>query len=329
MTGPNETATVAVVGAGNIGSRHLQALVKFDQPLEIHVVDPSPDALGHAAAGLGAVASNEHVSVYYLGELSSLPSTLDVAIVATTSKERRGVIEAMLEGTKVRFLILEKVLFPFPADYGAVAALLRDKSVVAYVNCAQRLYPFYQRLRNEIGGAGPVEVQVSGSSWHLATNCIHYLDLAAYLSGRTDVRLDHVAIDEIADDPPYGGSVDFFGSVRGVFGDGSTVSVRSFKAGDAPVTVTIRTAERLCIVVERLRRAWVYDNDSSWAPRETEAPMPRQSEMSHHLVNSLLDTGGCGLPSYEDSSAIHLAMLVPFLQAIEARRESSQPFWIT
>ena len=75
MTSPNETAKVAVVGAGNIGSRHLQALVKFDQPLEIHVVDPSPDALGRAAAGLGAVASNEHVSVCYLGELNSLPST--------------------------------------------------------------------------------------------------------------------------------------------------------------------------------------------------------------------------------------------------------------
>ena len=240
MTDQHEMAKVAVVGAGNIGSRHLQALVKFDHPLEIYVVDPNPDALRHAAAGLDT--SNEHVSVCYLGELGNLPSTLDVAIVATTSKERRGVIEALLEGTKVRFLILEKVLFPFPADYGAVAALLRDKGVAAYVNCAQRLYPFYQRLRTEIGEAGPVDVQVTGSNWHLATNCIHYLDLAAYLSGRTDVRLDHVDIDEMADDPRYGGSVDFFGSVRGVFGDGSTVSVRSFKAGDAPVTVTIRTA---------------------------------------------------------------------------------------
>ena len=114
-----------------------------------------------------------------------------------------------------------------------------------------------------------------------------------------------------------------------MFGDGSTVSVRSFKAGDAPVTVTIRTADRLCIVVERVRRAWVYDNDSSWSPREAEAPMPRQSELSHHIVDSLLDTGGCGLPTYEESSEIHLAMLVPFLQAIEAHRDSPRQFWIT
>ena len=57
--------------------------------------------------------------------------------------------------------------------------------------------------------------------------------------------------------------------------------------------------------------------------------MPRQSELSHHIVDSLLDTGGCGLPTYEESSEIHLAMLVPFLRAIEARRESSREIWIT
>ena len=303
MTREKEIARVAVIGAGNIGSRHLQALVKIERPLEIYAVDPSPTALQQAARGLDEAASDRQVSVCYLDDLGGLPPSLDVAIVATRSKERRGVTEAMLEQTKVRFLILEKILFPSPADYGAVATLLREKSVVAYVNCAQRLYPLYQRLRTEIGDAGPVDVQVTGSSWRLATNCIHYLDLAAFLSGRADVHLDHVHIDEMEDDPRYGGSVDFFGNVQGRFGDGSTVSVRSFKAGGTPVTVTIRTPDRLCIVNERLRRAWVYDNASSWTPSETEAPMPRQSEMSHHIVDSLLDTGGCGLPSYQDSSA--------------------------
>ena len=90
MTGENETARVAIVGAGNIGGRHLQALVRSERPLEVYVVDPSPGVLRHAAARVDEAASNEHVSVRYLGELSKLPSTLDVAIVATTSKERRS-----------------------------------------------------------------------------------------------------------------------------------------------------------------------------------------------------------------------------------------------
>ena len=329
MTDQHEMAKVAVVGAGNIGSRHLQALVKFDRPLEIYVVDPSPDALGHAAARVDEVASNEHVSVHYVGEFSKLPSALDVAIVATTSKERRGAIEAMLEGSTARFLILEKVLFPAPSDYEAVGALLSANGVVAYVNCVHRLYPFYQRMRNEIGGAGPVDLQVSGSGWGLATNYIHFLDLTAFLCGRTDARVDHVNIDEVESDPRHVGRIDFFGDVQGGFGDGSTISVRSSRAGDAPLTVTLRTADRLCVVNERLHRAWVYDNDSSWVPSEAEAPMPRQSELTHHLVASLIDTGECGLPSYEDSSAIHLAMLVPFLQAIRAHRDSPRQFWIT
>ena len=71
MTGENETARVAIVGAGNIGGRHLQALVLSERPLEVYVVDPSPGALGHAAARVDEVASNEHVSVRYLGLLDT------------------------------------------------------------------------------------------------------------------------------------------------------------------------------------------------------------------------------------------------------------------
>jgi ornithine cyclodeaminase/alanine dehydrogenase-like protein (mu-crystallin family) len=36
---------LVIVGAGNIGSRHLQALKLVKTPLKIHVIDPSMNAL--------------------------------------------------------------------------------------------------------------------------------------------------------------------------------------------------------------------------------------------------------------------------------------------
>ena len=32
---------IAIIGGGNIGSRHLQAVARIDKPLNIFVVDPS------------------------------------------------------------------------------------------------------------------------------------------------------------------------------------------------------------------------------------------------------------------------------------------------
>ena len=37
--------TIAIIGAGQLGSRHLQALVAVDFPLTVQVVDPSNEAL--------------------------------------------------------------------------------------------------------------------------------------------------------------------------------------------------------------------------------------------------------------------------------------------
>ena len=74
-------ATVVLVGAGQLGSRHLQALKAVATPLDIHVVEPRADALKIARERYDAVKAAAGHRIAFRQDLSKLPP-IDVAIVA-------------------------------------------------------------------------------------------------------------------------------------------------------------------------------------------------------------------------------------------------------
>lgn len=127
---------VAIIGAGNLGSRHLQALALTDIPLAVQVVDPSEKSLDVAKERWQEMPINPLVErVTFHKELDELNGNFDVVIVATSSKPRRAVVEKLLAKNKVRYMILEKVLFPRLSDYEDVGRLLERHNVKAWVNC--------------------------------------------------------------------------------------------------------------------------------------------------------------------------------------------------
>src|SRR5947209_4742456 len=141
--------TVALIGAGQIGSRHLQALARLEA--DITVIDPSSASLDRARELAGKS------DIRYATQLDQLGPAIDVAIVACSARERRSVVESLLAGRKVGALVLEKVLFQKIEDYEAVGALLKERGVRAWVNCPRRLWPFYQALRERTRG-NPVQL---------------------------------------------------------------------------------------------------------------------------------------------------------------------------
>ena len=89
---------IIIIGAGNIGSRHIQALKSVKTPLKIHVIDPSVKALKISKERYDSIHPdilNHEIS--YSRDLNIQDDQIDIAIIATTSKVRRGVIENLLE----------------------------------------------------------------------------------------------------------------------------------------------------------------------------------------------------------------------------------------
>lgn len=86
--------TIALIGAGQLGSRHLQALANIDIPVILQVVDPSMDSLNVARERYLEVPNNDNInSIDFLTDIDALNANLDLCIIATNADVRFKVFQ--------------------------------------------------------------------------------------------------------------------------------------------------------------------------------------------------------------------------------------------
>lgn len=304
---------IGLIGAGQIGSRHLQAIGRIAKwPLEVHVVEVAPAARALALERFLEVLpdpDSSPVKVTFSDEIEQLPTDLELAIVATSAAVRRTCVERLLAHSSVKYLILEKILFQREADYPAIAQLLRDKGTHAWVNCSRRLWPVYQTIREELAGnAGPIELQVTGTNWGLGSNAIHLLDIFSFLTNENEIELSHQKLDSDQVPNKRAGYIEFTGLLTGKSPRGSIVSLLSNRSGSMPFMVAVAAAERRYLIMEGFFQVAMRNPFSSnWEVRENKALLT--SESTTQVVEMLLKTGSCLLPSFEESTQLHLRLL--------------------
>ena len=129
---------IAIIGAGQLGSRHLQGIVKSSNELRVYVIDPNENSLILAKKRYQEVCKSKTNIVSYHQQINALPKKIDIAIIATTSDIRRVIIENLLERVQVNYIILEKVVFQSVKDFKDIMELISIKKTQAWVNCARR-----------------------------------------------------------------------------------------------------------------------------------------------------------------------------------------------
>jgi len=212
----NGMIKIAIIGSGQIGSRHLQALSLIDRPVSIQVVDPDQNSIKMAQERFSQVQSTGNVNhIEYLKNTDELSECLDVVIVATSSNVRRSVLEKLLHYKKVQYLILEKVLFQKIEDLYFVQNLLVKKGTKSWVNCSRRMVPFYQKLKEKFNNTHILNYTVSGSKIGIGCNAIHYLDMFAYLSKQNNLKLFSNQLDKNIITSKRKGFIEFTGTLYG------------------------------------------------------------------------------------------------------------------
>ena len=299
-------ARILIVGAGQLGSRHLQALASLAEPASIQVVDPSPSSLDAARKRWGEV--NGHEDVEFFTALKNAAPDVDVVIVATNADVRRRVIESMLDRVRPSYVVLEKVLFQHPDDFDAVAGLFANRGIRVWVNCPRRMWPFYQELRSRV--KRPVRLGVTGTNWGLACNAIHFIDLFAYLSGQKEYVLN-ASFDEGYIESKREGFIEMTGSITADYGIGGQASLTSLASGETPFVVTIEDAAHRWNIEEGKGTLKVFDK-STGAEKEQVLKVPFQSQLTNIVVTQLLSDGECPLTPYGESWSLH----VPLLKAV-------------
>jgi len=302
---------LAIIGAGQLGSRHLQALANISQPFTIYVVDPQEQALQTTKQRFEEIDNPVKKDVYYVNTIENIPERLDLVIVATNSVNRRAVIEEFLASKKIRYLILEKFLFPALSDYEAVQKLLSAKSVKTWVNCSRRAVTLYKEIAKSIKGT--IQFSVVGSDWGLACSTIHFLDLFSVLSSSDSYQVAFSHIDDNIQASKRQGYIEFTGSLHVTGNNGDIFEAVSYKDGSHPVIVKISSPEEEWIINETKRGYVCLLKSHEWQPVTGQFNMPLQSEIGATIVKELIETGDCSLPTYNESQYLHKILLELFV----------------
>ncbi len=308
--------SIWIIGAGGIGSRHLQALKKVNIPLSITVVDPSEQSLNVARERYNSMPNGllDH-EIKCVKKILKIKGKIDIAIIATCSDVRAAIIKELLKYHGLKYLILEKILFNNKRNYSEIEKIINKKGIKTWVNCTMRMVPIYQKIEKYFKNKR-VSYIVTGSKFGLITNAIHYLDHAAYLANTTEFETNTAGLDPNPIESKRKGFLEVNGTLTANFKNGSNISLTCYPNGNAPVIVEIYSDNARYIGRESEGKAWLARADNNWQWEELEAPIPFQSQLTTILVEKILNTGKCDLVSYGESTKIHLQILEPLFKFI-------------
>ncbi len=299
--------SICVIGAGQLGSRHLQSLATLDGKVILHAVDPSPEALELSRQRMGPAVARLHCH----SSVKDLPRDIDVVVVATGATIRKKVVSNLLSHSNVHYLILEKILFQSVTDCLWARDFLAGRQTKVWVNFPRRVQPAYQYIHETVTPGQPMEIRVSGSRWGLATSTVHFLDLILFLTDHGSLTISQ--FEGQLYPSRHRDCFECTGYLAGEAGPGQVYSITAWPDGGAPMRVTIDTPENRWIVYEKDSEVVVIKSNvvNGWQSETLFYPMLYQSQLTGPIVDSILKSGTCGLSDYDTALKSHL----PFLRA--------------
>ena len=299
-----------IIGAGQLGSRHLQGLLKLTQEQLIYVLDPSQDSL-EIAKKRGEEINHLHL-LNYTSDWNDLPKEIDLVIVATGANVREKVVAQLLEGFKVANLVLEKILFLVFLSYTKVEALVKKTQTPTWVNHPRRMFGHYQQIKKELDKLNEkVVFQVVGGNWGLACNGLHFIDLCAFLTGEKVQEIDLDWVDNKIHESKRAKNIEFTGSLKGRMDNNSSFTITSFDDESSDITITISTNTQRWIVQEgRAQKIVHIAKENNYNEVVSSITADYQSSLTTAIANDIFGSGKCSLPSYEEACGSH----IPFIE---------------
>lgn len=306
------TYRVLIVGCGQLGSRHLQAVASLADVREIEVVDPSPESLKLGHERLAEVPDRQSTtSLRWLRSLEEASKGGDLCIIATQADVRCQLLYQVVQGLGYSSFLLEKLVAQSVSDYESLLAYSKEKGLSIWVNCKTRAYPFHKRLKAILEPSEPILLTDVGGNHGLASNGVHAADLFAFYDETNWIEGAGSLIDPILHSSKRGGGMfDLSGTLHGCTSKGSHLIISFASDHSAPDYLSIFSRRYRCIVDHFDRWAWESDSASGWQWR----PVSYEgnllvSDMTKSFAAEILSNGTCGLPTLAGSFPAHRFVL--------------------
>jgi hypothetical protein len=308
----NVAYRVLIVGCGQLGSRHLQAVAAVPQVEQIEVVDPNPLALRLGLQRLSEVTERRaSTSVRWLSSLKDASRSGDLCIIATQAEGRCQLVKEVSESLGYSSFLLEKIVAQSVQEMEGLVQFAEAMGISAWVNCQIRTFPFHRRVKKHIGPKDAVMLSAMGSNQRLATNGIHIADLFAYFDESPRIDSAGASIDQVLHSSKRGPRLyDLSGTLHGYTKKGSRLNISYTDGYCNWEHISIATGRYRCVVDHKQGWAFESDADSEWAWRQV--PFEGNllvSQTTRDFAARILTSGKCPLPTLEQSLVSHRFIL--------------------
>lgn len=296
---------ILIAGAGQLGSRYLQGLALYKEPIEIWLQDPSDHSIQVALDRWAVVAKEDcphKIKVFGVDEKTN--EVFDLAIISTNADVRPVVTSAIALQYDVRNWIFEKVLAQSMAGINEILKSVGGRP--AWVNTPMHLWSLYANLRGTLKKHSPIHAVIDNFEG-LACSSIHFIDYIARCNDSKVIDIDASRLHPQWVEAKRTGFMEVNGELRVDFSDGSTLCLKGGR--DAPY---YHNAKISCN-----REVWEVNLQEglamSDAGRQVKGRAEFQSELTASILESIFTSGTCGLPTLVESATQHEKLLSALL----------------
>lgn len=299
---------VLIVGCGELGSRHLQAVASLPQVGEIEVIDPRPEALARGRERLAEVPDRQPSTICrWLSSIEEASKGGDLCIVATQADVRCEVVRQVAGSFGYASFLLEKMVAQSVRDYEELMRLAEARSLGVWVNCKQRAEPLHRAIKGKVNPSEQITMSVVGGNHGLATSGIHSADLFVFLDRASHIYSSGSKIDQVLHPSKRGAQVfDLSGTLHGFSEKGSRFALSFMATSKSPDHVSIVTPRYRWIIDRQFR--WVFESSADCGWSWNQIPLENNlmvSNMAKAFAADILSKGNCELPTLQECFPAH------------------------
>ena len=295
---------IILVGCGNIGSRHLQAIAKLSHEVKVDIVEPSNDAQNFAKLRLKEITCDKtNHEFFWYKSVNELKKTGDLVVVATNSIGRADLILELINKGNTRFFI-EKMVCQSVNEYNLLLKKMKEYGGIGWVNTNPRCFKSYKKIKEILQDMKVISLSVKTNSKNgLGTNAIHYIDLFSWLVEDNKIILNGESLlDELLPNKRGQNFKEFSGAITGTTKNGSSLSLTFLPNLNDEMIVEISTNKLKIVIDETNGKITTYGDTRDY---NLEFNYEHVSSTSIHIIDGILKNDKCLLPTLNESFNVH------------------------
>ena len=306
----NKKINILILGCGQIGFRHFQSVLEFNQINEIVIVDLLKKRKEKFFDYYDKHKRKKKIKIHFHQKLKDCLSHIDLAIISTSSMQRGEMIDELYEYQRPKYLILEKFLFTKFSDYSKFEKFFKKTNTLVWVN--QWMSGEFFFLKNFINKKKRVTLSVYGDNWGLCCNSVHFIDLFLSIINNDKISRLKNNLNKNIYKSKRDGYYEIFGSLKFQSQKGHELNILCNKKKKKEIKIYFQIKNDQNILNCEIRNnELIILNDKN---QRKIHKIKYQSERTHLIIKEIVKHKKCSLPTFKESILHHKLVFRPFFQ---------------